>query len=316
MQITLLEPLGISDELLQSLSAPLLAAGHTFTACKPSPIDEETVQMAKDADILMLGNKRLSDDVIRQLDHLKYISVAFTGVDHIGLTACREKGVAVSNCAGYATDSVAELTVAAMLNLLRNVPQCDEATRNGGTKDGLIGFTLRGKTVGIVGTGAIGQRVAELLRPFGCRLIGYAPRPKPVAEALGITYVPLDTLMAEADIVSLHMPLTDETRGMISAARIAAMKPTAYLINMARAQVVDTYALATALKKGQIAGAAIDVFEKEPPIFANHPLLSVPHVILTPHVAFATAESLELRAKMAFENVTDWLRGVQRNKIL
>ena len=316
MNIVLLESLGISDAYLNELTAPLIAAGHSFTACKPSHIDSETIEMAKDADILVLGNKPLPDGVIRALPRLKYISVAFTGVDHIGLAACKEQNIAVSNCAGYATDAVAELTVGAMVALLRRVLECDDAVRTGGTREGLIGCTLKGKTVGIVGTGAIGLRVAELLQPFGCELIAYAPREKARAKELGIRYLPLEEVVKTADILTLHTPLTDETRGMIGAAQIAAMKPGAYFINMARAQVADSYALAAALKKGALAGAAIDVFEKEPPIHAGHPLLGAPRVLLMPHIGFATKESLELRAKMAFENVAAYLAGEQLHKIL
>lgn len=316
MQITLLESLGVPDSLLNELAAPLVAKGHTFTACQNSPFDAEIIEQAKNADILMIGNKRLSGDVIRALDQLKYISVAFTGVDHLDLAACREKGVAVSNAAGYATDAVAELTLCTMLALLRNLLKADERTREGGTKEGIVGNELRGKTVGIVGTGAIGLQVARLCQAFGCKVIAYAPREKQAALDLGIRYLPLDELMAEADIVSLHMPLNDSTRGMIGGAQIALMKPTAFLVNMARGPVVDSHALALALKNKKIAGAAVDVYEKEPPLYPNHPLLGAPNTICTPHVAFATAESMEKRAKIAFDNIAAWLDGAQINTIL
>lgn len=316
MNIVLLEPLGIPEEELSSLAEPLIAAGHSFAAHPLTHIDAETIEQAKDADIVMLANKRLSDEVIDALPNLKFISVAFTGVDHIGLLACKKHGIAVSNAAGYATDSVAELAVCMMIACLRNVLACDARCREGGTKDGLVGTTLRGKTVGIVGTGAIGLRVAELLQPFGCKLVASSRTEKQRAKELGVAYLPLDDLLAVSDIVTLHVPLTDETRNLIDARRIKLMKPSAILVNTARGPVVDVAALAIALRDGRIAAAAVDVFEKEPPIYPTHPLLNVPNVLVTPHIAYATAESMKERAKIAFENVTSWLAGNQINKVL
>ena len=316
MQITLLESLGVPESTLERLTAPLIEKGHSFTACKNSPFDAEIIEQAKDADVIVLANKRLSGEVIRALDRLQFISVAFTGVDHVDLAACREKGIALSNAAGYATDSVAELTVCMMLTLLRRVLEADERTRECGTRDGIIGNELRGKTVGIVGTGAIGLQVARLCLVFGCRVIASAPHPKKEAVEMGVTYVPLDELMAQADLITLHVPLNDETRGMIDGRRIGLMKPTACLINMARGPVVDNAALALALKRGTVAGAAVDVYDKEPPLYPGHPLLGAPNTVCTPHIAFATKESMEKRAQIAFENVAVWLEGRQINKVL
>lgn len=315
MKIVLLEPLGIPEEALDSLAAPLISAGHSFVAHPLTHIDAETVNQAKDADIVMLANKRLSDDVIRALPNLQFISVAFTGVDHIGLDACKERGIAVSNAAGYATDSVAELVVCMMISCLRNVHACDQRCREGGTKDGLVGMTLKGKVVGIVGTGAIGLRVAELLKPFGCKLVASSRTENQRAIDLGLTYLPLDELMAVSDIITLHVPLNDSTRNLIDARRIKLMKENAILVNTARGPVVDVTALAIALRDRRIA-AAVDVFEKEPPIYPAHPLLNVPNVLVTPHIAYATLESMEERAKIAFENVTSYLSGKQINKVL
>ncbi|MGI6192584.1 MAG: NAD(P)-dependent oxidoreductase [Christensenellales bacterium] len=316
MNIVLLEPLGIPDEALNALAAPLIAAGHSFVAHPLTHFDAETVKQACEADIVMLANKRLDGDVIRQLPNLKFISVAFTGVDHIGLDACKERGIAVSNAAGYATDSVAELAMCMMIACLRNVLPCDQRCREGGTKDGLVGTTLRGKTVGIVGTGAIGLRVAELLKPFGCRLVASSRTEKQQAKDLGVNYLPLDELMAVSDIVTLHVPLTEATRNLIDARRIKLMKQNAILVNTARGPVVDATALSIALRDRKIAGAAVDVFEKEPPIYPAHPLLNAPNVLVTPHIAYATEESMVERAKIAFENVSSWIAGNQINKVL
>ena len=241
--------------------------------------------------------------------------MAFTGVDHVDLNAAREMGVKVSNASGYSTQSVAELALGMMLSLLRNVPQVEERCRQGKTKDGLVGTELRGKTVGIVGAGAIGQNTARLCRAFGCRVIAYNHRPKQVEEGL-LEFVDLDTLTREADIISLNCPLTAETRGMFDAKRIAMMKKTAILINVARGPVVDSQALADALNEGRIAGAGIDVFETEPPLSTDHPLLHTPNTIVTPHVAFASKESMALRAEIVFDSLDKFMAGNQINVIL
>lgn len=315
MNIVLLESLAVPPALLESLAAPLVADGHTFTAYERTDDEAELIRRAAPADVLMLANMPLSGRVIRACLKLRFIDVAFTGVDHVDLAAARELGVAVSNAAGYSTQAVAELTIGQMLTLLRNVPQTEARCREGGTKAGLVGCELGSRTVGVIGTGAIGQRVAQLLNAFGCRVLGYAPRPKTEASQL-LTYVPLEQLLRESDVVSLHCPLNDSTRGMIGAEQLAMMKPGTFLINMARGPVVDSFALADALNAGRLAGAACDVFEVEPPLDVEHPLLHAANCRVTPHIAFASAESMEARARIVFRSLQAWLDGRQINRIL
>ena len=169
--------------------------------------------------------------------------------------------------------------------------------------------------MGIVGVGAIGSRVATLCRAFGSTVIGYVPHPSEHNRAL-LTYVSLEELLQRADIVTLHCPLTPETRGLIGREQLALMKPSAYLINMARGPVVDAQAVANALNQGKIAGAAIDVFEKEPPLNADEPLLHAKNCLLTPHIAFASHQSMERRARIVFDSLQQWMNGHQVNKIL
>lgn len=314
MKIVLLESLAISPETLEQYAQALRQNGHTFEAYERDMDPAVQIERAKDADILMLANMPLRGEVIRACQKLKFINVAFTGVDHIDLEACKEKGVQVSNASGYSNQSVAELALCMMLSLLRNVPQVDARCRQGQTKDGLVGCELKGKTVGIVGLGAIGQKTAELCHAFGCRVIAYNPRPKQAAGY--IEQLPLDQVLAQSDILSLHCPLNDSTRGLIGKAEIAKMKKSALLINTARGPVVDSAALAEALNDGAIAGAGIDVFETEPPLDPSHPLLSAKNTIVTPHVAFATQESMLLRAKIVFETLEAYLKGERRNVIL
>ena len=316
MKIVLLESLGIPAELLKSYADKLEAKGHTFAAYEKNTDAQVQIDRAQDADVIMIANMPLKGEVIRACKNLKFINVAFTGVDHVDLTAAKEMGVKVSNASGYSTQSVAELALGMMLSLLRNVPQVEERCRAGKTKDGLVGTELRGKTVGIVGAGAIGQNTGRLCKAFGCKVIAYNHRPKQAAEGTIDEFVDLDTLTRESDIISLNCPLNDSTRGMFDFERIAMMKKTAILINVARGPVVDSRALADALNEGRIAGAGIDVFETEPPLDVNHPLLHTPNTIVTPHVAFASKESMALRAQIVFDSLDSFIAGKQVNVIL
>ena len=316
MKIVLLESLGIPAELLKSYADKLEAKGHTFAAYEKNTDAQVQIDRAQDADVIMIANMPLKGEVIRACKNLKFINVAFTGVDHVDLAAAKEMGVKVSNASGYSTQSVAELALGMMLSLLRNVPQVEERCRAGKTKDGLVGTELRGKTVGIVGAGAIGQNTGRLCKAFGCKVIAYNHRPKQAAEGTIDEFVDLDTLTRESDIISLNCPLNDSTRGMFDAERIAMMKKTAILINVARGPVVDSRALADALNEGRIAGAGIDVFETEPPLDVNHPLLHTPNTLVTPHVAFASKESMALRAQIVFDSLDSFIAGKQVNVIL
>lgn len=315
MNIVMLESLAVSEDILNSYVKPLEEAGHRFLAYEKSSDVEVLKEESRDADILILANMPLKQEVIRNCSHLKFIDVAFTGVDHVDLHAAKEVGAALSNASGYSNESVAELTLGMMLSLLRNVPQVDARCREGKTKDGLVGFELKGKTVGIIGTGAIGQRTAQLCSAFGCRVIAYNGFSKKENSEL-ITYLPLKEMLEQADIIALHCPLTEQSRHLINEETIGYMKKSAILINAARGPVVDSDALADALNEGRIAGAGIDVFEVEPPLSTDHPLLHAKNTIVTPHVAFATKESMEIRAEIVFRNIDMWLKGEQINKIL
>lgn len=307
MKIVVIEPLGIPMENLKATAEKIIGEKADIVYYDKKTTDTaELSERGKDADIIVVSNLPLKREVLENCKNLKMTSVAFTGVDHIAMDYCREKGITVSNCAGYSTESVAELVFGMLISLYRNIIRCDEAVRNGGTKDGLVGFEIKGKKFGIVGTGAIGLKTAEIAKAFGCRVYAYSRTQK---EIEGITYLPLDELFSECDIISLHVPLTESTKGLINAEKLALMKKTAVLINTARGPVVDSSALAEALADGKIAGACIDVFENEPPVAKEHPLLNAPNVIATPHIAFATAEAMEIRAGMVFENVTAYLDG-------
>ena len=167
----------------------------------------------------------------------------------------------------------------------------------------------------MIGTGKIGLVTAQLYKAFGARLVAYDPFPNPNAVALGIQYLTLDEVLAQADIVTLHLPLLPSTKGLISADKFQLMKKSAILINCARGPIVDNAALAEALNTGQIAGAGIDVFDMEPPIPADYPLLNAKNAILTPHIGFLTNEAMVKRARIAFDNILAFLDGTPQNLI-
>lgn len=313
MNIVLLEGLGVSEQVINKHADKLTQLGHTFSAYPKDTDPQVQLDRSRDADVIMLANMPLSPLVVEQSSNLKFIDVAFTGVDHIPMDAAKAKGIAVSNASGYATQAVAELAVSFMVQLLRNVGKTEEQCRRGGTKDGLVGNLLCGKTVGIVGAGAIGKKTATLCKAFGCHVIAF--NRSPVRDGAIDEQVSLDELLERSDIVSLHCPLTPQTNGMIGGEQLARMKPSAILINTARGAVVDSAALAQALKDGSIAGAACDVFEMEPPLPADHPLLHCPNTIVTPHIAFASVESMEMRADIVFNNLYSWLDGKQLNPV-
>lgn len=218
---------------------------------------------------------------------------------------------------GYSNETVSELAVGMAINLLRKINAGDKAVREGKTlaSAGLMGTELGTKTVGIIGTGRIGIMTAKLFKAFGCRVIGYSRTKKEEAVQAGIEYTELDELLKISDIVSLHVPSTAETKGFLSRERISLMKQTAILINCARGAVVDNEALAEALNSDKIAGAAIDVFDMEPPIPADYPLLKAKNTLLTPHVAFASKESMIRRAHIVFDNLYAYLEGKPVNVV-
>ena len=306
MKIAVMESLGVEQEKFMQIAREAVGDDVEIVCYDTRTTDvEELVRRGRDADIIAIGNLPFPREVLEKCENVKMLAVAFTGLDHVDLKYCEERGIKVQNCAGYATTAVAELTFGLLLDLCRNIGKCDTAARNGGTKAGLIGFELEGRAMGIVGTGAIGARVAKLAAAFGMDVIAYSRTPGKVA---GVRYVSLEELLVQADVVSLHVPLTDETRGMIGAEELALMKKTAVLVNTARGPVVDTKALADALNSGRIAGAAIDVFDKEPPLDADEPLINAKNTVVTPHVAFATDESMIKRAEIEFRNIAEFIK--------
>lgn len=310
--IVIAQPLGIPSALFRRLSKPLEEKGFTFTVFDTVPQDQQELgRRIGDADLLVIANYPLKKEALDCASSLKYICVAFTGVDHVDLDACRARNISVSNCAGYSTQSVAELVFGLILSLLRKIPEGNETVRNGGTSAGLRGQEIGGKTLGIIGTGAIGCRVAEIAKVFGAHVIGFSrSRKSPI-----ISYTDLDTLLRTSDIVTVHLPLNEETRHFLSKEKLSLLKENAVLINTARGGVIDNDALAGLLTEGKIRAAGIDVFDGEPPLPRDTSLLSAPHTVLMPHIGFDTEESMERRAAIVMDNLTSYLEGKQKNII-
>ncbi|MBP5516449.1 MAG: hydroxyacid dehydrogenase [Bacteroidales bacterium] len=308
MNIVCVEPLGISKESFEAIRADFAGKGHQFNYFMDRDESESSlIERMKEADVAIISNIKLPASVLTACPSLKMLSVAFTGLDHIDLEYCSNHGINVKNAAGYSTTAVSELAVGLMLDVLRHVTALDDTTRQGMGRGNFLGRELRGKTVGVVGTGAIGTATIKLLLAFGCKVLAYNRSEHDDVKALGVEYHTLDELMQLSDIVTLHVPMTAETKHLIDSRRLTMMKPTAILINTARGNVVDIEALATALKEGRIAGAGIDVYEQEPPLPTTHPLLSVPNCVVVPHIGFATREAFDIRAGIVIDNVKQFL---------
>lgn len=317
MKIVIVEPLGITYSKVMQAIKPIKDAGHEVVYYETRTEDtSELIKRGADAEIIIVANLPLRKAVIENCPNLKMISVAFTGVDHIDTQFCKEKGITVCNAAGYSTNAVAELTFGLAISVLRNIPKCDAAVRKEGTKAGLVGCELFGKKFGVVGTGAIGSRVAEIAMAFGCEVLAYNRSMKPQLEEKGVQFVSLEELLKQSDIVSLHVPFNGDTSKLIGVKQLELMKETAVLINTARGGVVDSEALAGALNGGKIAGAGVDVFEMEPPIPSAHPLMNSKNTVVTPHVAFASEEALYTRAGIVVHNILKWEQGMPQNLIV
>jgi len=311
MKFTILEPIGMTACKYGQFKKEFEDLGHELVFFGDrNENEEELIKRAEGADAIVVSNIPISKNFIDACPNLSMISVAFTGVDHIDMKACNERNILVSNAAGFSTESVAELTIGMILSVYRKIVGGDAMTRFGGDRGGFLGTELNGKTLGIIGAGEIGLRVAEIAKVFRCKVLAYSRSEKSVE---GLTFVDKETLLKESDIVSLHVPLNETTKGLISTEEFKLMKPEAILINTARGPVVDSEALCVALEESEIAGAAVDVYEKEPPLDKEHILFTAPNLIMLPHIAYATHESFDKRINIVMENIKLWLQGKPRN---
>lgn len=295
------------------------AAGRHALRYVATRLDAGSAALAEGAGaVCAFVNDRLDADTLARLQRLgvRLVALRCAGFNQVDLPAAAALGIAVGRVPEYSPYAVAEHTVALMLTLNRKIHRAHARVREGNfALDGLLGFAMHGRTVGIVGTGKIGACLARIMAGFGCRLLAFDPQPDPACEALGARYVPLPELLAASDIVSLHCPLTPQTHHLIGAAALAAMKPGAMLVNTSRGAVIDTRAVIAALKCGTLGSLGLDVYEEEADLFFHDlsaevlhddvlaRLLTFPNVVVTGHQAFFTEDALTAIAETTLGNL-------------
>lgn len=272
----------------------------------------ELIDRVRDAELVIniRSSSRFTEEVFAACPRLKLLSIWGTGTDNVDLDAARRHGVTVTNTPGVAAASIAEHCLMLMLAVARRIVEVDASVRRGEWARAQVS-QMAGKTLGVVGLGAIGRRFAQLGQAIGMNVITWTRTPKP---ELGFRHVPLETLYREADVVSLHLRLSEESTGMLGAAQLAMMKPSAILLNTARGPIVDEPALVDALRTRRIAGAGLDVFTVEP-LPPGAPIVTLPNVVLTPHSAGVTPETVEAGLQLSIDNVSNFLAGAPTNVV-
>ncbi|HKG71625.1 MAG TPA: hydroxyacid dehydrogenase [Nitrososphaeraceae archaeon] len=279
---------------------------------KPNILKDELLSIVKDYQVILVRSRtKITREVIQAASNAKIIARAGVGLDNIEVTAAEEKGIRVVNAPEAAINAVSELTVGNMISLARSIPLADSEMKRGKwIKKDLMGTELSGKYLGIVGVGNIGRNVGRIAKGLRMNLIGYDPYPidRDYIKEVGLIVTDLNTLIQSADFITCHVPLLEETKHLFNAELISNMKSTAYLINASRGGVIDESALYNALCNGSIAGAALDVFETEPPL--NNLLTGLSNVICTPHIAAQTKEAQALTSIVIAEKIIQIIRGV------
>ena len=290
--------------------------------CYPNTVAANTAERVKDADIILANKAPLNESTLKDAPNVKLICLLATGFDNVDLAYCKSRGIKVTNVINYCTSTVAQHTLLLALALSEKIAFYDDYVKSGAysAQDRFSNFDrtfydLEGKTWGIIGMGTIGRRVAGLAQAFGCRVIFYSASGK--STCTDYKRVEFDTLLQESDILSLHCPLSDRTRGLINKDALSKMKETAILVNVARGPVVDTQALYDALITNQIAGAGLDVLEQEP-MAGDNPLAQIKDstkLIITPHMAWASLESRTHLVEEVAKNIEAFLAGENRNVV-
>jgi D-3-phosphoglycerate dehydrogenase len=299
----------VTDPLDPAAADALRKAGHTVEERRLAP--DELLRAISDYEALLVRSEtKVTKAVLGVADKLKVVGRAGVGVDNIDVTAAKERGVAVVNAPLAATNAVAELTLAHMLALARQIPRADPGTKSGKwEKKTLLGIELSGRTLGLLGVGRIGGRVAELAKAFGMRVVVYDPYVDAArAKELGVSKVetPVD-VVAQSDFVSVHMPLTPETKHMVDEHLLKQFKKGAFVLNVARGGIIDEKALFDAIQSGHLGGAGLDTFETEP--LKESPLAALPNVLFTPHLGASTQEAQTKAGLMVAEQVRRVLAG-------
>jgi phosphoglycerate dehydrogenase-like enzyme len=274
----------------------------------------ELKERIKEADIVIVGWSHLTEDILNSIEKLKMVSIWATTCHYADLEAARKKGIAVAHVPGYATESVAEHVFALLLAAARKLLLADRHVRRGEFDwRPFRGWELAGKTLGLIGTGAIGCRVAEIGKAFKMKILGFDKYPNlKRAEEIGIEYVDLPALLKESDVITLHVPLTQETEGLIGEKEIEVMKNGCVLINTSQGKVINGKALFNALKSCKLSYAGLDVFEEEPSPKDN-PLFKLDNIVLSPHIGFHTVEAAKKCTDICIDNIVKFLEGHPQN---
>ena len=313
MKISLIDPLLVDDKIIEKNKKKLEDLGHEFQYFKDSAKDDdEIIERLNDSDVAIITNNKFSKKVIDNTN-LKLIDVAFTGYNHVDMAACKENDIIVENASGYSDDSVAELVIGLAISIMRKFDQNNKNIFEDKSFN-LLGQIIKGKTVGIIGTGKIGTRVIELFKAFGANILAFNRSEKDEVKNLGAKYVGLEELLKNSDIVSIHLPQNDETIGFIGKDELDLMKDKAVLINCARGPIVDNKYLAKLLNEDKLR-AGIDVFDMEPPLEKDYPLRNAKNVLLTNHVGYLTEEAMKIRCEIVFDNLYKFLDGEIVNRV-
>lgn len=314
MKISLVNPLEVDEKIINAHKERLEEMGHEFVSYDDNAKDDdELIERLKDTDIAIITNKPLSAKVIDASKNLELIDVAFTGIDHIDLDAVKENGITLVNASGYSDDSVAELVIGLTIAVMRKFNN-NRSNIFEGENNNLMGETIQGKKFGIIGTGNIGIKLIKILKAFDCEILAYSRTQKDEVKDLGVSYVDLDTLLKESDVISLHIPNNKETKHFLGKEELDKIKENAILINCARGPVVDNDYLAELLNDDKLR-AGIDVFDMEPPLPEDYPLRNAKNTVLTNHVGFYTKEAMANRAEIVFNNIYEYLNGNVINEI-
>lgn len=310
MKIVAVEPIGITSIQAEQIRNQFLSLGHEFIYYSDRREDTSSlIERMHEVDIVIISNIPLNANILMQCKDLKMLSIAFTGLDHIDLDYCKKHNITVRNASGYATTAVCELTIGLILDVYRHITFLYAQTRKLQTRNNFLGRQIAGKTVGILGTGAIGTSVAFALQKLGCHIIVWNRSQNQELIDNNISYLPLEELLHISDIISIHLPLTKETYHLLDKSKLELCKNDAILINTARGNIVDIQVLADMLANGKLAGAGIDVFETEPPLPEDHPLLKAPNCVIVPHIGYATQEAFEHRIEIVLDNIFQWLQN-------
>lgn len=325
-----------TEEQLRSALASLKDAEVVF---HPEPLDQDTARLAQDAAaVSVFVHSSVTREVLARLPELKLVLARSTGYDHVDLKACAERGVTICNVPSYGSRTVAEFAFALILGLSRRAFDAYRRVKDSNDFDAnhFEGFDLYGKTLGVVGTGRIGQHVVEIGRGFGMTVLGFDAYPnQTLASRLGFSYVPFEELLGKSDVVTLHVPYNDQTHHLINRSNISSFKRGSLLINTARGEVVETEAILAGIRDGTLRGVGLDVLEAEKQIgkesdllakeeepthviktlLEDHVLIDLPQVAVTPHIAFNTTEARAEIARVTIENLAAFVSGKPQNSV-